>query len=117
MTVNLLEFSSVQNKDRRKFLDRKSVIKSLLDDLFQKIFLSKDDYKYLKPFGSKPGVIYGICKIHKGTTVNDLATHFQPNLSAIGTCSYNFAKFLYQYLNSLLSMNTPSKIPFHFVKN
>ena len=67
-------------------------IKSCLDHHLNKIYLSKDDYKYLKPCGSKPGIMYGLCKIHKGTTVNDPVPPFRPILSAIGTCNYNLAK-------------------------
>ena len=93
-----------------------SEIKSYLDNLLDKDYLSKDDYKYLKPCGSKPGITYRFCKIHKGTTVIDPVPPFYPIMSAIGTCNYNLAKCLYQYLNTLLLMNTLSKISFHLVK-
>ena len=43
-------------------------IKSCLDDLCDDNYISKDDFKFLKPCGSKPGVMYGLCKAHKGTT-------------------------------------------------
>ena len=80
------------NQDVRHLLDLELEIKSCLDDLLNKNYLSKDDYKYLKPCGSKPGIMYGLCKIHKGTTVNDPVPPFRPILSAIGTCNYNLAK-------------------------
>ena len=64
-------------------------IKSCLDDLLDKIYLSKENYKYLKSCGSKPGIMYGLNKIHKGTTVND-PVHI---LSAIGTCNYNLQNY------------------------
>lgn len=47
--------------------------------------LSKDDCKYLKLWGSKLDIMYGLCEIHKDTTVNDPLSLFQPILSAIGT--------------------------------
>ena len=72
-------------------------LKSCLIELFNKNYLPKDDYKYLKSCGSKPGIICGLCKIHKGTSVNDLVPPFQPILSAISRCSYNLAKFLAKY--------------------
>ena len=89
------EFNSKHtvNQDVRHLLDMESEIKSCLDDLLSKNYLSKDDSKYLKPCGSKPGIMYGLCKIHKGTTVNDPLPPFRPILSAIGTCNYNLAKF------------------------
>ena len=102
-----IEFNSKHtvNQDGRHLLDIELEIKSYLDDLLNKNYLSKDDYKYLKPCSSKPGIMYGFCKIHKGTTVNNPVPPFPPILSAFGTC-----------LNSLLLMNTLSKIHFHFVK-
>ena len=93
------------NQDGRHLLDIELEIKSCLDDLLNKNCLSKDDYKYLKPSSSKPGIMYGFCKIHKSTTVNNPVFPFPPILSAFGTC-----------LNSLLLINTLSKILFHFVK-
>ena len=80
-------------------------IKSCLGNLFSKIYLSKDDYKYLKPCGSKPGIIYGLCKIHKDTTVNDPVPAFRPILSAIGTCNYNLAKYFVSILDRLNKSN------------
>ena len=46
----------------------------------------------MKPCESKPIVMYGLCKVHKGITPNDRVPPFPPILSAIGTCSYNLAK-------------------------
>ena len=47
----------------------------------------------MKPCKSKPGVIYGLCKIHNGITPDDSVPLFRLILSAIGTCSYNLPKF------------------------
>ena len=103
-----IEFNSKHtvNQDVRHLLDMELEMKSCLDDLLNKNYLSKDDYKYLKPCGSKPGIMYGLCKIHKGTTVNDPVPPFRPILSAIGTCNYNLA----------ILINTLLEILFHFVK-
>ena len=92
-----IEFTSKHtvNQDVRHFLDMELEIKSYLDDLLNKNYLSKDDYKYLKPCGSKPGIMimYGLCEIHKGATVNDPVPPFRPILSAIGTCNCNLGNF------------------------
>ena len=90
-----IEFTSKHTviQDLRHLLDMELKIKSCLDNLLNKNYFSKDDYKYLKPCGSKPGIMYGLCKIHKGITVNDHVPPFQPILSAIGTCNYNPAKY------------------------
>ena len=43
--------------------------------------------------GSRPGVMYGLCKVHKDQTNGLELPPFCPILSAIRTCSYNLAKF------------------------
>ena len=73
-----IEFNSKHtvNQDIKHLLDMELEIKSCLDDLLNKSYLSIYDYKYWRPCGSKPGIMYGICKIHKSTTVNDPAPLF-----------------------------------------
>ena len=51
------------NQDIRHLLGMDLELKSCLDDLYNHNFLLKDDYKFLKPCGSKPGVMYGLCKV------------------------------------------------------
>ena len=113
-----IEFNSKHavNQDVRHLLDMELEIKSCLDDLFNKNYLSKDDYKYLKPCGSKPGIMYGLCKIHKGTTVNDPVPSFRPILSAIGTCNYNLAKFFVPILKQFTINKYTVKDSFSFCK-
>ena len=64
---------------------------SCLDDLYNHNYLSKDDYKFLKPCDSEPGVLYGMCRVHKGTTDNDDVSPFRKVLSATGTYNYNLS--------------------------
>ena len=78
--------------------------------------MSDDDYKFLKPCGSKPGVMYGLCKVHKGVLVNDPAPPFRPILSAIGTCSYNIAKFFVPILKQFTINEYTVKDSFSFCK-
>ena len=70
-----------------------SSIKNCLDDLFNNNYLSKEDYKFLKPVGTKPGIMYGLCKVHKyNSSTNDIPP-FRSILSAIGTAKLVLAKF------------------------
>ena len=94
-----VEFNSKYkvNHENRHLLDMKKEIKSCLDDLQNSNYLSEDDYKFMKPCGSKPRVMYGLCEFHKGIASNDSAPPFPPILSAIGTYNYNLVKFLYLY--------------------
>ena len=62
--------------------------------------------------------MYGLDKTHKGTIPQLMILYllfdlFYQQLVLVTTTLQNF---LYQYLNSLLLMNTLSKILFHFVK-
>ena len=47
----------------------------------------------MRPCGSERGVLYGLCKVHKKPDEPNRLLPLRPILSAIGTCSYNLAKF------------------------
>ena len=113
-----IEFNSKHtiNQDIRHLLDMELEIKSCLVDLLNKNYLSKDDYKYLKPCDSKPGIMYGLCKIHKDTTVNDPVTPFRPILSAIGSCNYNLKNFFVSILKQFTLNEYTVKDSFSFCK-
>ena len=51
------------------------------------IICSVDDYKSMKPRGSKPSVMFGLCKDYKGTTTDNKVPTFHSILSAVGTCN------------------------------
>ena len=79
------------NQNIRHLLDMEFEIKSRLDDLYKHNYLSKGDYKFLKLCGSKPGVMYGLCEVHKDTTDNNNLPSFCSISSAIGTCNCSLA--------------------------
>ena len=66
-------------------------------------------YQQLYPSGSRPGVLYGLRKIHKE------GVPMQPILSSIGTCGYNIAKFLVPFLQPLTKKEYTVKDSFSFV--
>ena len=51
--------------------------------------LSDKQYKNIKAAGSRPGALYGPCKVHK--TIVDVCPALRPMLSAIGTTTYKIA--------------------------
>ena len=53
--------------------------------------LTTDQCKKIKAIGSRPEILYGLCKVHKA--IIDVCPPFRPILSAIGTPSYKLAKF------------------------
>ena len=113
------EFNSKHtvNQDVRHLLDTELEIKSCSDDFLNKNYLSKDDWKYLKPCRSKPGIMYGLCKIHKCTTVNDPVSPFRTILSAIGACNYNLAKSFVPILKQFTINEYTVKDSFSFYKD
>ena len=61
------------NQELRHLLDLEGNTKTYLDNLLEKQYISRDDYNFLKKCGSRSGIMYGLCKVHKGRGVsNDL---------------------------------------------
>ena len=58
----------------------------------KKIKFLKEQHEELTPVGSRPGILYSLCKVYE-TLVRGLPK-VRPILSVIGTGSYNVAKFL-----------------------
>ena len=58
-----VEFNSKYkiNHEIRNLLYVEQESKSYLDDLQNSSYLSDDDYIFVEPYGSKSGVIYGLC--------------------------------------------------------
>ena len=86
-----VKFGHELNKELRHILDMEDEIRTTLNTLHDSNYLSKEDYDQLWPVGSRPGVLYGLCKVHK--KVVGKSPPFRQILSAIGTCTYNIAKF------------------------
>ena len=62
--------------------------------------LDKQTYNRIRPCGSKPGVMYGLTKIHK------TGDPIRPIISSVGTYNYKVAKYLVEILTPLLDNNT-----------
>ena len=89
-------------------------INEYLKSLKNSSSLSVDPYKKIKPFGSRPGFLYGLCKVHKA--IVDTCPSFRPILSAIGTPTYKIVKFLVPVLNCLTVSEFTIKDSFVFAK-
>ena len=88
-------------KEIRHLINVRKNHKLVLDELLKKKKISQQKYWKLDPIGCKPGVLYGLSKVHK-TLVNGIPK-MRPILSAIGTASYNLSKFLVPILNVLVN--------------
>ena len=76
--------------------------------------LSVEQHKKMKAVGSRPGISYGFCKVHKN--ILDRCPPFRPILSAKGTPSYKNAKYLVLRMNSIKSNEFTVKDTFCFAK-
>ena len=73
-----------------------------VDNIFKKLVatnsISEETRKSLKPVGTRPGIMYGLCKVHKD--IIDNFPPFRPIFSTINTPTYKVAKFLVPILKS-----------------
>ena len=76
--------------------------------------ISEKEKNELYPSGSKPGLLYGLTKIHQA--LEDGTPSFCPILAAIGTPTYNLAKFCDQLWKHLTSNDYTIKDSFSFGK-
>ena len=102
------------NGDLRHILDKEEEIKAFLSNLKDKGVISDQDFAKMVPVGCSPGILYGLCKVHKEVPDGDTCPPFRPILSAIGTASYNLAKFLVPILEPLTTNQYVCKDSFSF---
>jgi hypothetical protein len=105
-----------KNSELDYILEKEEEISKFLKELNDCKVISDEIYKKLKPSGSQPGVLYGLCKVHKGVSADGSPPPFRPILSAINTPSYKIAKFLTPLLSKLTKNEFVSKDSFEFAK-
>ncbi len=106
-----------KNRELDYVLEKEKEISDFLKELNDCKVITDEVYKRLKPSGSQPGVLYGLCKVHKGVSADGSPPPFRPILSAINTPSYKIAKFLTPMLSKLTKNQFVSKDSFEFAKN
>ena len=74
---------------------------NILKKLVASNSISEETGGSLKPVGTRPGIIYGLCKVHKD--IIDNCPSFRPILSVVNTPTYKLAKFIVPILKSLTS--------------
>ena len=77
----------------------KNRVTDVLKNLKDKKEISIEQYKDLSPSGSRPGIMYGLTKVHK--VVTDGLPSFIPILFPIVTPTCKLAKFLVPILEPL----------------
>ena len=91
-------------------VNHEKCIDEILKSLKSAGSLSGKQCKKIKAVGSRPGVLYGLCKVHKA--IVDVCPPFTPILFAIGTPTYKIAKFLVPILSCLTINEFTVKILF-----
>ena len=99
-------------KEANYLVDKEKEINKLLNDLCEREIFSKQESENLKPFGSQPGILYGLCKVHKAVTEG--IPPFRPILSAINTPSYRLATFFVPLLSEFTKNEFVIKDSFSF---
>ena len=97
-------------------MEKEEEIVDFLKELKECEVISDTVYWQLKPSGSQPGVLYGLCKVHKGVGADGSPPPFRPILSAINTPSYKIVKFLTPLLSDLTKNEFVSKDSFEFAR-
>ena len=88
-------------------------MKAIISDhsKFEKDCFTANQHLKICPSGSKPGILNGQAKVHKPVTGN--CPSFHPILSAIGTPTYDLAKYLVLILIPLTENNCTKNEAFH----
>ena len=104
------------NIDSSKWLNYIVNLEIKLKDHFKNLKkenkISNEELEKISPIGSRPGILYGLPKVHK--TVTNNIPKFRPILSAINTPTYKLAKFLVPILSCLTVNEYTVKDSFHF---
>ena len=84
-------------------------------NIFTKVYFINDKiYDDIYPTGSRPGRKYGLSKIHKCKSFEDIPP-FRPIVSSIGCYNYNLAKYLSSVLRPLICSDYCISDTFTFV--
>ena len=96
------KFSKVSLKDDTLLnfaISQEKNVDKVLKKLVESKSMTEKTRKYLKPVGSRPGFMYGSCKVHEARVGN--CSPFRRILSALNTPTYKLAKFLVSILKPL----------------
>ena len=94
----------------KEIIKQEDKINRLATKLKKEKEISDQQYDYLHTSGSKPGILYGLPKVHK------IGAPLRPILSAIGTSGYNIAKFLLPLIKPITINQYTVQDSFSFVQ-
>ncbi|XP_037800645.1 uncharacterized protein LOC119595608 [Penaeus monodon] len=104
------KFIQIEDDCTSLIIKREDQLNNMLRKLKDSHPIDKDTYSRLFTSGSKPGVLYGLPKVHK------TSCPLRPILSAIGTLNYNISKYFVPILKTLNINEFTIHDTFSFVK-
>ena len=104
------KFKVVQEDWLKEIVKQEDKINRLATKLKNNKEINDQQYDFLHSSGSKPGILYGLPKVHK------IGVPLRPILSAIGTSGYNIAKFLLPFLKPITTNIYTVQDSFSFVQ-
>ena len=111
------KFSKVSLKDYTLLnfaVNREKHVEKVLKKLVESKSMTEKTRKSLKSVVTRPGVMYGSCKLHKASIGN--CPPFQPILSALNTPTYKLVKFVVPMIKPLTTNEFTVKDSFHFAE-
>ena len=80
-------------------INQEKRVNNILKKIVASNSIFEETRRSFKPVGTRPGIMYGLCKVHKD--ISDTCPPFRHILSTINTPTYKLAKFLVPILKSL----------------
>ena len=111
-TTKFTELDIEEGKDYNHIWNQELHVRKELQNLLNSKAIDEETYNKLCPSGSRPGVMYGLAKVHK-QLVNGFPK-LRPILSAINTPTYKLAKFLVGIMAPLTTDEFTVKDTFSF---
>ena len=84
-----------EEKNLNVILNKEKILRVIIKHLYEKDCFIKSENLKTCPTGSKPRILYRQVKVHK--PVEDHCPSFRPVLLAIGTPTYDLAKFSFLF--------------------
>ena len=114
-TTKFMKLDIQPGKELQAISKTEERIRKTLHRLSDENKITKFQFDRLKPIGSRPGVLYGLAKIHK--ELKDGFPPLRPILSAIGTAPYMIAKFLVPLMAGITCNEHTIRNSFEFGKD
>ena len=89
------KFVKINTKDEKLVIKNEDKLNNFLRKLKKEQIIDDDTYSSLLTTGSRPGILYGLPKIHKPNIP------LRPILSVLGTINYKIAKLFIPILKNL----------------